>query len=95
MGGQDWEEERVGGLEVMDGGLDLAGGGEGPTELRRRGGESATGMVVTGGVRPRQLLDLGVPLVIDHVTCPRTRTAVSDCDLSCCLIKHHHHKTRS
>lgn len=33
-------------------------------------------MVVTGGVRPHQLLDLGVPLVIDHVTCPRTRTAV-------------------
>lgn len=26
-------------------------------------------MVVTGGVRPHQLLDLGVPLVIDHVTC--------------------------
>lgn len=38
MGGQDWEEERVGGVEMMDSGLDLAGGGEGPTELRRRGG---------------------------------------------------------
>lgn len=73
-GGRRWEvrsgeEERVSGAEVVDSGLDLAGGGEGPTGLRWRGAEAAAGMVATVGVRPRQSLDLGVPLVIDHVTC--------------------------
>lgn len=38
VGGQEWEEERVGGAEVVDSGLDLVGCGEGPTGLRRRGG---------------------------------------------------------